>query len=224
MMKKWIKRGLVATVVAGAVAVSVLVLCFCVVRWSVADIVFDNVDDIPQNRVALLLGTAPVTPYGLRNLYFDYRIDAAVELYKAGKVEYFLVSGDNHKKGYDEPQWMKDSLVARGVPAEIIHFDYAGFRTLDSVVRAKEVFGQKSITIVSQKFHNERAVYLAEHYGINAVGYNAQDVEWWPKKLEIAIVRESLARVKMYIDLLLGKKPKFLGKKINIERKNKEDS
>ena len=218
-MNKWIKRGVIAIVVAGIMAVSVAVLCFYVVRWSVADSVFDNVDDIPQNSVALLLGTAPITPYGTHNYYFDYRIDAAVELYKAGKVKCFLVSGDNHKKDYDEPKWMHDSLVSRGVPSEIIHFDYAGFRTLDSVVRAKEVFGEESITIVSQKFHNERAICLAEFYGIKAVGYNAQDVEWWRKKLEIAMVRESLARVKMYIDLLVGKKPKFLGEKIRIEKK-----
>ena len=216
-MNKWIKRGVIAIVVAGIMAVSVAVLCFYVVRWSVADSVFDNVDDIPQNSVALLLGTAPITPYGTHNYYFDYRIDAAVELYKAGKVTCFLVSGDNHKKDYDEPKWMHDSLVSRGVPSEIIHFDYAGFRTLDSVVRAKEVFGEESITIVSQKFHNERAICLAEFYGIKAVGYNAQDVEWWKKKLEIAIVRESLARVKMYIDILFGTRPKFLGEKIYID-------
>lgn len=216
-MNKWIKRGVIAIVVVGIMAVSVAVLCFYVVRWSVADSVFDNVDDIPQNSVALLLGTAPITPYGTHNYYFDYRIDAAVELYKAGKVTCFLVSGDNHKKDYDEPKWMHDSLVSRGVPSEIIHFDYAGFRTLDSVVRAKEVFGEESITIVSQKFHNERAICLAEFYGIKAVGYNAQDVEWWKKKLEIAIVRESLARVKMYIDILFGTRPKFLGEKIYID-------
>lgn len=215
-MKKWIKRGVIATVAVGFMAVLAVVLCFYVVRWSAADRVYDNVEDVPYNVVALLLGTAPVTPYGTHNYYFDYRIEAAVKLYEAGKVSYFIVSGDNHKEGYDEPQWMRDSLVKYGVPAEIIHFDYAGFRTLDSVVRAKEVFGQNSITIVSQKFHNERAVFLAKGYGINAVGYNAQDVERWQKKLEIAIARESLARVKMFIDLLLGKKPKFLGNKIDV--------
>lgn len=216
-MKKWIKRGVIATVAVGLMAVIVAVLCFYAVRWSAVDRVYDDVDAVPHNNVALLLGTAPVTPYGTHNYYFDYRIEAAVKLYEEGKVSYFIVSGDNHKEGYDEPQWMRDSLVKYGVPAEIIHFDYAGFRTLDSVVRAKEVFGQNSITIVSQKFHNERAVCLAKHYGINAVGYNARDVEWWQKKLEIAIVREALARVKMYIDLLLGKKPKFLGDKIDID-------
>ena len=94
--------------------------------------------------------------------------------------------------------------------------DYAGFRTLDSVVRAKEIFGQDSITIISQSFHNERALYLAKHYGIEAVGYNAKDVEYWKKKLKIH-GREYLARVKMFIDLYTGKQPKFLGEKIKIE-------
>ena len=221
-MMKWVGKCFLLALCAGVLAVVAAVLCFYVVRWSAAGSVYDNEDDVPYNDVALLLGTAPVTPYGMHNYYFDYRIEAAVKLYNAGKVSHFIVSGDNSRKGYDEPQWMRDSLVAHGVPAEIIHYDYARFRTLDSVVRAKEVFGQNSITIVSQKFHNERAVCLAEYYGINAVGYNAQDVEWWPKKLEIAIVRESLARVKMYLDLLLGKRPKFLGEKIVVETKQSE--
>lgn len=216
IMKKWIKRGIITIFIAGITAVALAVFSFYVVRWNTADNVYDNVDEIPSNNVALLLGTAPITPYGTHNYYFDYRIDAAEKLYKAGKVDLFLVSGDNFSKDYDEPQWMLDSLVARGIPVEIIHCDYAGFRTLDSVVRAKEVFGQDNITIISQKFHNERAVYLAEYYGINAVGYNARDVEYWKKKLEIAIFRESLARVKMYLDMIMDKQPKFLGEKIDI--------
>lgn len=215
-MRKWIKRGITTALLLGVLAFAVATTSYYVVRCSTANRVFDNVEDIPYNKVALLLGTAPVTPKGLHNFYFDYRIDAAEKLYKAGKVDYFIVSGDNSKKGYDEPQWMLDSLMVRGIPAEIIYCDYAGFRTLDSVVRTKAIFGQDSITIVSQKFHNERAVYLAEHYGINAVAYNAQDVEWLDKKLQIAIFRESLARVKMYLDMLTGKQPKFLGDKIEI--------
>ena len=102
------------------------------------------------------------------------------------------------------------------IPEDKIILDYAGFRTLDSVVRAKEIFGQNSITIISQPFHNERAIYLANNYGIEAIGYNAQDVEYWKKKLKIH-GREYLARVKMFIDLCTGKQPKFLGEKIVID-------
>ena len=101
---------------------------------------------------------------GNNNLYFDYRILAAVELYKAGKIKYILISGDNRKKDYNEPEEMKKALIQKGVPAKFIYLDYAGFRTLDSVVRAKEVFGQNQLTIISQRFHNERAIYLAEKF------------------------------------------------------------
>lgn len=191
-------------------------VCFKVVEYNANDKLYSNTDGIPHNKVGLLLGTAPITPWGTHNNYFDYRINAAVELFKANKVDYILVSGDNHSTDYDEPSCMRDSLMVRGIPEDKIILDYAGFRTLDSVVRAKEIFGQDSITIISQPFHNERAIYLANNYGIEAIGYNAQDVEYWKKKLKIH-GREYLARVKMFIDLYTGKQPKFLGEKIVID-------
>ena len=125
-----------------------------------------------------------------------------------------IVSGDNHVKEYDEPGCMRDALIRKGVPSSAIVLDYAGFRTLDSVVRAKEVFGQEKITIISQRFHNERAIYLAEHYSIKAIGYNAKDAKRTKRSLMITVVRESISRVKMFIDFLTGKEPKFLGEKI----------
>lgn len=191
-------------------------ICFSVVKNNAENRLYSDVKQIPHNKVGLLLGTAPVTPWGVHNNYYDYRINAATELFKAGKIDYILVSGDNHSTDYDEPSCMRDSLMVRGIPKDKIILDYAGFRTLDSVVRAKEIFGQDSITIISQQFHNERALYLAKHYGIEAVAYNAKDVEYWKKKLKIH-GREYLARVKMFIDLYTGKKPKFLGEKIKIE-------
>ncbi|WP_288317118.1 ElyC/SanA/YdcF family protein [uncultured Muribaculum sp.] len=191
-------------------------ICFSIVKSNADNRLYSDVKQIPHNKVGLLLGTAPVTPWGVHNNYYDYRINAAIELFKAGKIDYILVSGDNHSTDYDEPSCMRDSLLVKGVPKDKIILDYAGFRTLDSVVRAKEIFGQDSITIISQSFHNERALYLAKHYGIEAVGYNAKDVEYWKKKLKIH-GREYLARVKMFIDLYTGKQPKFLGEKIKIE-------
>lgn len=191
-------------------------ICFSVVKNNAENQLYSDVKQIPHNKVGLLLGTAPVTPWGVHNNYYDYRINAATELFKAGKIDYILVSGDNHSTDYDEPTCMRDSLMVRGIPKDKIILDYAGFRTLDSVVRAKEIFGQDSITIISQQFHNERALYLAKHYGIEAVAYNAKDVEYWKKKLKIH-GREYLARVKMFIDLYTGKKPKFLGERIKIE-------
>ena len=201
----------------GIAAVAALVLAYKNVERKAKASVYSDVKEIPYNKVGLLLGTNPVGPSGAPNHYFLNRIDATVELYNAGKISYILVSGDNHVKTYDEPQCMKDALMERGIPESAIYLDYAGFRTLDSIVRAKEIFGQDSFTIISQKFHNERAICLAKHHGISATGFNAKDVRWARTNVKIAVFRESLARAKMYIDLLIGKQPKFLGEKINIE-------
>lgn len=179
--------------------------------------VYGNTDEIPYKKVGLLLGTNPIGPSGGPNYYFTYRIEAAVRLYEAGKISCILVSGDNHSKDYDEPKCMKEALMKKGIPESVIYLDYAGFRTLDSIIRAKEIFGQDSFTIISQKFHNERAIYLARHYGISAIGFNAKDVRMAATNLKIAIGRESMARVKMYIDILFNKRPKFLGEQITIE-------
>ena len=214
--RKLIRKILKGTVTLLIFCIIVAVVCHAVVKQTVSTSIYDKVAEVPYNKVALLLGTAPVTPTGEHNFYFDYRIDAATELYKAGKISLILVSGDNHKQGYDEPTWLKEALMAQGVPENAIVLDYAGFRTLDSVVRAKVVFGQDSITIVSQDFHNERAVYLARYYGMSAVGYNAKDVDVFTKKLKITILREYLARVKMFWDILTDKQPRFLGESIEM--------
>lgn len=195
----------------------VLVFSYRAVEKVAQEHIYDNTDEIPYNKVGLLLGTNPIAPSGGPNYYFIYRIEAAVRLYETGKISYILVSGDNHSKAYDEPMCMKKALMEKGVPESAIVLDYAGFRTLDSVVRAKEIFGQDSFTIISQKFHNERAICLAKHYGISAIGFNAKDVRMAATNLKIAIGRESMARMKMYIDILINKQPKFLGEPINIE-------
>lgn len=176
---------------------------------------FSNASKIKKNKVGLVLGTAKFLKNGEINLYFKYRINATVELYKKGKIDFILVSGDNGNKNYDEPTDFKNELIKKGIPANKIFLDYAGFRTLDSVVRAKEVFGQTSITIISQKFHNERAIYLAEKNGISAIGFNARDLSGkYGLKTKI---REYFARTKAYLDILFGVKPKFLGRKIEIQ-------
>ncbi|WP_243472635.1 SanA/YdcF family protein [Winogradskyella sp. MH6] len=172
--------------------------------------VYDSVNAIPKNKVGLLLGTGKYAASGNINLFYKYRIDAVVKLYKAGKIEYILVSGDNSRKDYDEPTDFKKDLIAKGIPEDRIFLDYAGFRTLDSVVRAKEIFGQTSITIISQKFHNQRAIYIAKQYSIDAVGFNAKDVY-------NSHFREYLARSKASLDLVFNVQPKFLGEKIVIK-------
>lgn len=176
---------------------------------------FFNVIDIKKNKVGLVLGTSKLLQNGHINLYFKYRIDATVELHKNQKIDFVLISGDNGNKNYDEPTDFKDELIKLGIPEDKIFLDYAGFRTLDSVVRAKAIFSQENITIISQQFHNERAIYLAKQHGINAIGFNAKDVSG---RYGIKVkAREYLARTKVFIDILLGVDPKFLGKKIEIK-------
>lgn len=177
--------------------------------------IHSSIDSIRYNKVALLLGTNPLNKWGRPNSYFTNRIKTASELYHAGKVDYIIASGDNHIKEYDEPTAMRDSLIAHGVPEDRIILDYAGFRTLDSVVRAKEVFGCDSLTIISQADHNARALYLAEANGIEAVAVSAplRAGRWIRTRLA---VREWLARDKMMLDIMFGKKPHFLGEKIDI--------
>lgn len=140
---------------------------------------------------------------------------AAYQLFKAEKIHYLLLSGDNHIKEYDEPTDMKEALLALDIPDSCIILDYAGFRTLDSVVRCKEVFGEDSMTIISQKFHNERALFISNKNNINAIGFNAQEVN---KNYSFKTrVREYFARVKCVIDIyLLYTSPKFLGDEIQI--------
>ncbi len=203
-----------------------LIFLFCLSVFSVyiADRIVENnavsktynsCKTIPKNKTGLLLGTSKYLSNGHLNLYYKYRIDAAVKLYKSGKIKFILISGDNSTKDYDEPTSMKNDLIKRGIPASKIFLDYAGFRTYDSVVRAKEIFGQNSITVISQQFHNERAVYIAEKKGIKAVGCNAKSVNL--KYGFKTRIRERLARVKMILDLIFNKKPKYLGKKIKIK-------
>lgn len=175
---------------------------------------YNSVEEIPHNKVGLVLGTSKYLAYGRINFYFKYRIEAAFALYQAGKIDYILVSGDNSSKEYDEPTLMKEDLIALGVPANKIFLDYAGFRTWDSVVRCKEIFGQTNITIISQQFHNERAIFIAHCNDMEAVGYNAKDVNaYFGFKTQM---REKLARVKVVLDYLFGNEPKFLGEKIEI--------
>ena len=175
---------------------------------------FSDVDDVPYNKVGLLLGTSKYLANHRLNYYYVYRIDAAEKLYKAGKIKYIVVSGDNGHLDYNEPETMRNDLVNRGVDSADIFLDYAGFRTFDSMVRLREIFGQTTATVISQPFHNERALYIASREGINAVGFNARDVNA-ASGFHVR-VREKLARVKVFLDYVFQTKPKFLGEKIDI--------
>ena len=149
------------------------------------------------------------------NQYFKYRIDAAEILFKAGKIERIVVSGDNSKKNYNEPEDMKNELIKRGISEDKIILDYAGFRTFDSIYRLKNIFGQNTFTIISQEFHNQRALYIANSLRLSAVGYNAKEVDAYNGFL--TKLREKFARTKLILDLSINKKPKFLGEKVIIK-------
>lgn len=212
--KKIIKRILGIALLALIAIVGMLVFANWKIPHDTESFVFDTVDSVPSQKAALVLGAARYL--GDRpNLYFTYRIQAAKELYEAGKVRVFVVSGDNSRKDYNEAHDMRDALIEVGIPDSIIHCDYAGLRTLDSVVRMKEIFGQDSFIVVSQKFHNERAVFLAQHYGLVAYGYNAKDVGLSRFSYRTKI-REVFARVKVFVDIVTGKGPRYLGDPIKI--------
>jgi SanA protein len=166
--------------------------------------VYDKLADVPPRDVALVLGA--------QGPHLARRLQAAAELYHAGKARHLLVSGDNHIKSYDEPSEMKAGLIRLGVPAGAITCDFAGFRTLDSVIRARKIFGQDKLIIVTQRFHTWRALASARRYGIDAVAFCAEDVppQWrsFPKRREVA------ARAVAVLDLyILHRGPKFLGSK-----------
>jgi len=185
------------------------------VSRSTQEQMFSETSAIPKNKVGLLLGTSKYVSGGRINLYYQYRIDATIALYKAGKIEYVLISGDNSRKEYSEPEEMQADLIAAGIPTEKIFLDYAGFRTYDSIVRCREVFGENNITIISQPFHNQRALFIANRKDIHAVAYNAQDV---PAQYSVKTgIREKFARVKMLMDLLFNIAPKFYGPRVIIK-------
>ena len=204
--------------------VGVVLLCFIgvaicdtLVGNNAKDRLYDNVDSIPHRKVGLILGTSPISTWsGTRNHYFDYRIKAGVELYKAGKVDWIIVSGGdyrNSENGYDEPIAMRDSLIKQGVDSARIVLDYDGTRTLNSIAKIRDVYCQDSIVIISQKYHNERALYQAKHLGIDAIGFNATTpglrTSWLRNR-----GREVLARVKLSFDILFSEKFYSVNKQI----------
>lgn len=172
--------------------------------------VSDSLDNVLPRKYALLLGTAKFTRSGMVNPYYRYRIVAAVELYKAGKVKKIIASGDNSSKYYNEPATMRDDLAAAGVPKDDILMDFAGFRTLDSVARCKSKFGVEDPLIITQAYHAKRALYLADRLGLGgAAAYAAKAPDSASYRLRNEL-RESLARTLAFLDTsVLGTRPKF---------------
>lgn len=212
--KRWLRHLLVILLAVLVLFLGVVTYANFTATWASRGRLFTEVAALPATKVGLVFGTTDRVN-GRENLYFRYRIDAAVRVWKAGKLETLIVSGDfdSSRPYYNEPQKMKQALIERGIPGERIVCDPKGLRTLDSVVRAKEIFGTNSMLMISQRFQNERAIYLAKANGIEAYGFNARDVET-QAGLKTR-VREIGARVKMWLDVnFLNTRPSHLGEKI----------
>jgi SanA protein len=215
-LKKNQKSAWWLSVALGLTAVSFSLLSNWWLIHSTATRIFTDLEQLPANDVALVLGASARTAGGYTNLHFRARIEAAAAAYQRGKVRHLLLSGDNHVQGYDEPSDMQAALLARGVPATALTLDYAGFRTLDSVARAKAVFGQQRLTVISDDFHVQRALFLCQKHGLDAVAFPAEPVpERYARKTRW---REYLARVKAVLDVyVLHTKPRFYGPPVEIK-------
>lgn len=186
-----------------------VVLCYFWVSFSSRKYLYHDIKNVPQRQVGLVLGTNKYLKRGLVNSYYKNRIDTAAQLYHAGKVSYLVVSGDNRKNNYNEPRQMRKDLIKAGVAADAIQPDYAGLRTLDSVLRMDKVFGHKNYLIISQRFHNQRAVFLARAKGQNPIAFNAPNPD--KQNMTKVIMREFLARVRAVIDLITNKQARHYG-------------
>ena len=218
MMSHKIKRIFVYIGIAVAAVLLTVGACWVAVDTNASGRVYDDVGQVPAMRYGLLLGTSPVTPRGTHNINFDTRIKAAAELYHAGKVQYIIASGGDYRRddrgnavryGCDEPRRMQRALIAAGVDSTHIILDYEGTRTLYSVAKARRVYGLDSVLLISQEYHNRRAIWQADHYGLYAVGYNAAHSSERGNIIRNTL-RETLARVKLYIDLWFGSEPQFV--------------
>ena len=196
------------------IASTVMVLANVMINLSSSEYLFSDINDLPFNKVGLLLGTSKYSRTGGRNDHYQLRVEAAHRLFAEGKIRYILISGDNATPQYNEPNTIRRDLLRLGVPAENIYRDYAGFRTLDSIVRATEIFGLNEFTIISQAYHNKRALYIAQSRGANPIAFNAGD----GKNSDLMNrSREVLARVLAFLEVhWLDTEPKYLGPTVEI--------
>ncbi|GIT99156.1 vancomycin high temperature exclusion protein [Sulfurovum sp. TSL1] len=200
-------------------AVTALIVIYISVSKQAEPNLYDTVDKIPVKKAALVLGTAKYMVGGGKNYFYTYRIRAAVDLFKAGKVKAIVVSGDNSTKYYNETSKMQKDLIKAGVPRRYITMDPFGLRTLDSVVRAEAIFDLKDYIIVSQKFHLERALFIARAKGQKAIGFIAKDIPGTMTAYRMK-AREYFARAKAFMDVyILHTVPKYDGKKEKVNYK-----
>lgn len=210
---RWIKRIFFWTIGLGALFP---ILCNFWVVGTTSAKVYETQQQLPDHRMALVLGTSHRTVAGAPNPYFEKRMETAAELFKNGKADHFILSGDNRSRYYNEPIEMRKSLVKKGVPPTAITLDYAGLRTLDSIIRCKQIFGQDKITIITQPFHSYRALFISQYYDIDAVAMVAAEPDF-ESSVKVRL-REYLARTKAVLDLYIFKtSPRYLGQKEEIK-------
>lgn len=208
-MKKWCKR---ITLLIILMMGFILMLNYWI-SYKTAPHIYHDYNKLPYRPIGVVLGTAKYIRGGGINTFYKNRIEGAAELYWQGKVDYLLLSGDNALMSYNEPITMRKDLIKAGIPEEVIVLDYAGFRTLDSVIRANKVFDADRFTIISQEFHCERAIFIAQYQNIDAQCFAVPT----PEQSKLVKFRELFARVGAFIDLyILNREPKFLGPTIPI--------
>ncbi len=212
-MKKWPRRWLPATRKGRRRAVQAVMaacaLALLPVTWvhAAADDRLRRVEDVPSAPVAVVFGAG--LWQGKPSPYLAHRLDTAIDLYRAGKVRVLLVTGDNGRREYDEPDAMRAYLREHGVPDDRVVADYAGFDTWDSCTRARRVFGVRKAVLVTQDFHIRRAVALCDAAGIDVYGVGVdakRDRTWYA-----AGAREILAAGKAAVEAAVRPGPRFLG-------------
>lgn len=209
---------MIKRLIAGVFGIIILILAVAIgldqwISLRTQPYIYDEVQTLPHRQVGVVLGTSKYYRTGVINQYYLYRIQGAINAYNSGKVKYLLLSGDNAQQSYNEPSTMRRDLIAAGIPASDIVLDYAGFRTLDSIVRTRKVFDTNDFIIITQRFHCERALFIALHMGIQAQCFAVPS----PKNMLSVRSREIFARLGALTDLyLLKREPRFLGPLIPI--------
>ncbi|MDE9480982.1 outer membrane permeability protein SanA [Xenorhabdus bovienii] len=202
------KRLITGLVFIMAVLMLTVIMLDRWISWKTAPYIYDDLNQLPEREVGMVLGTSKYYTSGAYNQYYFYRIQGAANAYNSGKVNYLLLSGDNAQLSYNEPITMQKDFIKAGIPASKVIMDFAGFRTLDSIVRTRKVFNANNFTIITQRFHCERALFIAMHMGIDAQCYAVSS----PKNMMIIRFREVFARLGALADLyILKREPRFLG-------------
>ncbi|WP_185873276.1 SanA/YdcF family protein [Blattabacterium cuenoti] len=178
------------------IIISIVIFSYFLISFTSRNKNYDSIEKIPYNNFGIVLGTSKYLHGGGVNYYFKSRMDAIQLLFYKKKIQYIIVSGDNKEENYNEPKMMKIELIKRGIPSNIIYEDLYGINTMNSIIRAYKIFHQKKFTIVSQKFHNERAIFFGKYLGLDVVAFNAKNLTTYSSKIYF---REIFSRIKIFL-------------------------